>query len=72
MSGLVDVAVETERLTRQATKLEKTLAQLDGRLGSDFSKKAPAKVVEATRAEAEEARSSLEQVRARLEELAAM
>ena len=72
MSGLVDVEKETERLTKQAAKLDKSLGQLEARLSSDFVNKAPAKVVDAAKAEAEEFRAQREQITARLAELAAM
>ena len=63
LAGVIDVALEAQRLARQVDKLDGELARIDSKLGDEnFTARAPEHVVEAQhsrRAEAEAARAKL-------------
>jgi valyl-tRNA synthetase len=66
----VDVAAETERLTREIAQLEKYIAVADKQLGNEsFLRKAPAKVVEGLQKQLTENRALLEKAQAALKAL---
>jgi valyl-tRNA synthetase len=73
LSGVIDVAKETERLGKEKAKLEKEIASLSSRLGNEgFVAKAPAAVVEEQKkrlAEAQEAVVKIDEALKRLKEL---
>jgi valyl-tRNA synthetase len=70
MSGLVDTEKERARLTKQADKLTKDIAVLQGRLTSQgFVDKAPAEKVEKVRADAADKAEQLAAVQKSLAEL---
>ena len=72
LAGLVDAEQEISRLRRQATKIEKDLATLEGRLSSpSFVEKAPKKVVDETVAKRDDLAQQLSMVRGRLDVLVA-
>ncbi|MDB5591668.1 valine--tRNA ligase [Enterovirga sp.] len=70
LAGIVDLAAETERLNREAGKLEAEIAKIDAKLGNEsFVARAPEEVVEEQRerrAEAETRRGRIEEALARL------
>ena len=71
MAGLFDAAKETERLQKQAAKIEKELAALNGRLGNaKFMDKAPEKVVAEARAAAAEMQEQLAAIAEKLAKFA--
>jgi len=73
LASLADVEKETKRLAKQATKLEKELGELEGRLGSaNFVEKAPAKIVQEAQDRAAELREQLSAVRQRQDQMAAL
>ncbi len=49
MAGLIDVAAETERITKEIANADKQIKRLTGLLNSPFAQKAPEKVVNAER-----------------------
>ena len=66
----IDVAAERERLNKELEKIEKQLAGAQARLGDEqFLGKAPAKVVEGLRKQAEESMVLREKTLAQLKEL---
>ncbi len=66
----IDVAAERERLTKDLEKIEKQLANAQGRLGDEqFLRKAPAHVVEGLRKQVEEATILREKTLSKLKEL---
>ena len=75
LEGLVDVAVEIKKLSREEEKVLKELSRVEKRLTNEnFLKKAPQEVVAKERARAEELRERLTRIReniARLKELEA-
>ena len=67
MAGLFDATKEIERLQKQADKLEKELAALNGRLSnSTFVDKAPEKVVNEVKAAAAEATEQLSAIKEKI------
>jgi len=70
MADFVDKEKETERLTRQAEKIAKDVAVLEGRLGSKgFVEKAPAEKVDKVRVDLAEKKEQLATVVKSLEDL---
>ncbi len=68
--GAADTGAERDRLTKQATDLQKSIAALEGRLNNPgYLAKAPPKLVEETKAQLEKARTDLAAVQARLRQL---
>ena len=66
----VDVAAESERLTKEIAKLEKGLASAESKLGSEaFLSKAPSHIVEGLKKQAAETRALLDKYRRDLEGL---
>jgi valyl-tRNA synthetase len=64
LAGIVDVAAERQRLTKQQTELEQYLAGLDRKLGNaKFLSKAPADVVRSEQARRAELAAKLDEVR---------
>eukprot|EP00898_Chlorokybus_atmophyticus_P004926 jgi/Chlat1/5434/Chrsp36S05441 len=73
LAGLLDIAKELQRLTKQATKLEADVGQIQQRLSSPkFVEKAPAAVVQGAREQAAEAQERLDIIRRRIEQLRQM
>ncbi|HMM44984.1 MAG TPA: valine--tRNA ligase [Candidatus Macondimonas sp.] len=71
LAGLIDVAAERQRLTKQVERAEKELTGLLGRLENPaFVERAPAAVVEKERARAEQLRRELGELNAQRERLA--
>jgi valyl-tRNA synthetase len=64
LAGMVDMAAEQGRLTKEIADLDKQIAKLEGLLASDFANKAPAAVVEKERARL----ASIKESRAKLAE----
>ena len=59
LAGVIDVAKENERLSKEKAKLEKEISSLTGRLGNEgFIAKAPANVVEEQKARLAEAKKA--------------
>ncbi len=54
LAGLIDTEAELARLDKRLAKIDKDLTGLNKRLGSDFVNKAPADVVDKTRAQADD------------------
>ena len=67
---LVDIAQETERLTKEKQRLTKEIARCEGMLGNEkFISKAPAAKVDEEKKKLETYRGLMEQVESRLEQL---
>jgi valyl-tRNA synthetase len=67
LKGLIDVELETARLNKEKTNLEKELKRVQGKLGNaGFLSKAPAAVVEKEKAKAEEYTAKLKTIDERL------
>ena len=67
MKGLIDVELETARLNKEKTGLEKELKRVEGKLGNaGFLAKAPAAVVEKEKAKAGEYTAKLNTIAERL------
>jgi len=72
-SGLIDVAKELERLSKQRGELEKALQGYHRKLGTaSFVEKAPAAVVQGVRSQATETEEKLRILRRRIEQLGIM
>lgn len=70
LAGVIDVAKETERLTKELDKLEKEKKGLETRLNNaDFVSKAPAAVVDGQKARLEEIKTAVLKNNAALERL---
>ena len=73
LEGVVDLAAETERLTREGKKLDDEVAKIDAKLGKpDFIARAPEEVVEEQRerrAEALARRAKIDEALARLRDV---
>jgi valyl-tRNA synthetase len=73
LEGVVDLAAETDRLTREGAKLDAEVAKIDAKLGKpDFIARAPEEVVEEQRerrAEALARRAKIDEALARLREV---
>ncbi len=70
LAGLVDLAVERERLQKALESAESDVARSEGKLANEqFLKKAPAEVVEKERQRLVQAREEARRLRARLAEL---
>ncbi len=68
LAGVVDLAAEERRLTKEIARLEAEEARIAKKLANpQFLERAPAAVVAKERAKAEEAREALEKLRASLE-----
>eukprot|EP00897_Mesotaenium_endlicherianum_P001882 jgi/Mesen1/1721/ME000138S00585 len=73
LAGMVDIAKEVDRLSKQAAKLEAELAAAAKRLSMpSFVEKAPAAVVQGVREQAAEAEEKLSVIKNRLVQLEAM
>ena len=70
LEGLVDLAAERERLTREAADYERQIQKSAGLLDSDFANKAPAAVVEKERAKLAALRANQQKLAERLAEMA--
>ncbi|MCS6847473.1 MAG: valine--tRNA ligase [Anaerolineae bacterium] len=66
LAGLVDFEAERKRLRDELAELEAQIAKSEGLLASDFSRRAPAAVVEKERAKLADLRARRDQVRERL------
>jgi valyl-tRNA synthetase len=67
LADAIDAGAERERLTRQIAELEKAESTLDKRLSSPgYAQKAPAKLVEDSKAQLERTRAELVALRAQL------
>lgn len=69
LAGMVDRAAERARLERELADLEDRIAKTEALLASEFSRRAPAHVVEKERRKLEELRTRREQLRAEWERL---
>jgi valyl-tRNA synthetase len=70
LAGLIDLEKEAAKLQAQYDQLAKQLELLDGRLANEkFTAKAPAELVAAERAKAEEWRAKCAQLKAKIEKL---
>ena len=70
LAGVIDIAKETERLTKEKDKLDKEIAGLKGRLGNEsFVAKAPEKVVAEQRARLTAAEEAAAKTAAAIERL---
>ena len=73
LAGLIDKATETARLTKAIEKIQKGLSSLAGRLNNpNFTDKAPTKVVEQVRQQAEQQKVALAQLEEQLTKIKAM
>jgi valyl-tRNA synthetase len=70
LEGLVDLAGERERLSREASDYEQQIQKSESLLGSDFANKAPAAVVEKERAKLAALRETQHKLAERLAEMA--
>jgi valyl-tRNA synthetase len=67
LTGLIDVAAETARLSKELARAEEDLAKVEGKLANDsFVERAPAEVVEQQRARRTELGGVIEQLRERI------
>jgi len=67
LEGIIDVAKEKERLTKEKEQLAKFLGGIDAKLGNkEFVKNAPQEVVESERQKAHEARGKLQKIEEKL------
>ena len=67
LAGLIDVAAETARLSKELSRVEDDLAKVEGKLANDsFVERAPAEVVELQRARRTELGGVIEQLRERI------
>lgn len=66
LAGLVDLEAERKRLRDELAALEAQIARSEGLLAGDFSRRAPAAVVEKERAKLADLRARRDQVRERL------
>ena len=72
LAGLIDLAKEAAKLQAQYDQLAKQLELLDGRLANEkFTAKAPAELVAAERAKADDWRAKCAQLRAKIRKLQA-
>jgi valyl-tRNA synthetase len=70
LTGLIDVAAETARLSKELARAEQDLAKVEGKLANDsFVERAPAEVVEQQRARRTELGGAIGQLRERIEAL---
>jgi valyl-tRNA synthetase len=70
LSGVIDVAAERKRLTKELAATEKELAQCDAKLGNpQFVDRAPADVVAKITARRDTATAEIERLRAQLDQL---
>ncbi len=73
LAGLINVADELARLDRELLKLEKPIAQIEGKLGNaGFIDKAPADVVEKERAKLHDLQQQRDQLQLQRERMSAM
>lgn len=71
LEGVIDIAKELDRLTREVSSMEKELAVVVAKLNNEaFVSRAPQAIVDRERAKAEELASSSKKLKARMEELA--
>ena len=70
LEGLVDLSGERERLSREAAEYERQIQKSVALLGSDFTKKAPATIVEKERAKLAALRETQQKLAERLAEMA--
>ncbi len=66
LAGMVDLAAERARLSKELTELDKQIARLTGLLDSPFAQKAPAAVVQKEREKLTQLSASREEIGARL------
>jgi valyl-tRNA synthetase len=70
LAGLIDVAAEHARLTKEVARKADELARVEGKLGNaDFIAKAPEAVVAKQRQKAEEVQTALVTLRSQLDSL---
>ena len=73
LAGLIDKEAETARLTKEIEKIQKGLAGLEGRLSNpSFTDKAPEKVVNQVRKQAEDQKAALQQLEQQLNKIKSM
>jgi valyl-tRNA synthetase len=73
VAGLIDVAKEKARLTKELSKVEGDIAKIEKKLGNaDFVVKAPPEVIEEQRERLAEAQQSQRQLKSALERLAGL
>jgi valyl-tRNA synthetase len=70
LAGLIDLSGERERLSREAAEYERQIQKSEALLGSDFTKRAPAAIVEKERAKLEALRETQQKIAERLAETA--
>jgi len=73
LAGLIDKEAETARLNKEIEKIKKGLAGLEARLNNpSFTDKAPAKVVDQVRQQAQDQQTALAQLETQLEKIKSM
>ncbi|MDX5152257.1 MAG: valine--tRNA ligase, partial [Acidiferrobacterales bacterium] len=73
LAGLIDKAAEQARLTKEIEKKSKELGGIETKLGnSNFVDKAPAQLVEQSRARQEELQAAIDQLQQQLQQIQAL
>jgi valyl-tRNA synthetase len=70
LEGIVDFAMEVDRLSKEIARLKGEVAKIDGKLGNEeFMRKAPEEIVEEQRERRDEAQASIDKLGQALERL---
>jgi valyl-tRNA synthetase len=73
LGGIIDKDAETARLSKEVEKIQKGLQGLEGRLNNpNFTDKAPQKIVNQVRQQADEQKAALAQLEEQLIKIKAM